>query len=73
MTGNEWTQHFGERLREVRLLRGKTQEEVRSGTGIASKAISRYENGRLIPTLQNTIKLLDFYDIKLEDLLKKMS
>ena len=73
MADNEWSRHFGERLREVRLARGKTQVEVYEGTGIPAENLSRYEHGRLIPSLQNVIKLLEFYDIKLEDLLKKMS
>lgn len=35
---------LGERLRDVRRLRGKTQEQVSEAVGVTEAALSRYEN-----------------------------
>lgn len=49
--------------RKLRELRGvfRTQEEVAEAVGIERTALSRYENGELIPTDRVKLALAEYY------------
>lgn len=57
-------QKIGERLREVRKLRGLTQAQVGELLGgVASITLSRWENGKCEISLSRLIELSIVYDI----------
>lgn len=61
--------NFPERLKKVRLEKNLTQEELAEKTGLASKTISRYENGETIPRNKNIyFKLAEALSSSYEDL-----
>ena len=45
-----------------------TQKELAKATGISQQAISTYENNLKEPTITNCIKLADYYQISLDEL-----
>lgn len=51
----------GERIRELRISRGLTQEELGSVLGVTKGAIQKYENGQIRNFKANTIKQLSNY------------
>ncbi len=60
---------IGRSLKEQRELANLTQGELARQTGLTQAAISRWEDDLRIPSIENCIKLADFYKISLDDLI----
>lgn len=57
---------FQERIKVARTRIGLKQEEVASETGIARTNISKYENGKQEPSIEQLGTLADFYGVSLD-------
>ncbi|MFC5467685.1 helix-turn-helix domain-containing protein [Cohnella suwonensis] len=57
---------MGERLRELRLRRKISQEEVAKHIGITRSAYSHYEINNRQPVYETLIKLAAFFDVSLD-------
>lgn len=57
---------MGERLRELRLQRNISQEEVARQIGITRSAYSHYEINNRQPVYETLIKLAAFFDVSLD-------
>ncbi len=66
---NDSLRAFGERIREVRLMRGLTQIELAQNAGVDRKTISRIENSRFSPSLINVYAIADALEIDPKELL----
>lgn len=60
---------FQERLIEQRKLNRLTQRQLADFLKIAQPSYIRYENGSAEPTLENLVKLADFFDVSVDYLL----
>lgn len=60
---------FQERLIEQRKLNKVTQRELAEYLQIAQPSYIRYENGTSEPSLENLVKLADFFDVSIDYLL----
>ena len=60
---------FQERLIEQRKLNKTTQRELADYLQIAQPSYIRYENGTSEPSLENLVKLADFFDVSIDYLL----
>lgn len=60
---------MGEILRNLRLLNKKSQKEVAETIKISAPAYFKYENGESKPTIENLIKLADYYGVTVDYLL----
>ncbi|TVY02394.1 helix-turn-helix transcriptional regulator [Cohnella terricola] len=58
--------NMGERLRELRLRRKISQEEVARNIGITRSAYSHYEINNRQPVYDTLIKLAVFFDVSLD-------
>ncbi|MBM9466013.1 helix-turn-helix domain-containing protein [Nakamurella leprariae] len=58
----------GARLQAARRATGATLAEVAAATKVSSSTLSRLENGRLRPTLEQLLPLARFYAVPLDDL-----
>jgi len=58
--------NMGERLRELRLRRKISQEEVARHIGITRSAYSHYEINNRQPVYETLIKLAAFFDVSLD-------
>jgi len=56
-------------LREFREMRGLTQAGLGDRSGIAAAAISHFETGQRVPSLESVVKLADALDISIDTLL----
>ncbi|MBQ7236782.1 MAG: helix-turn-helix transcriptional regulator [Clostridia bacterium] len=56
-------------LTELRLANGYTQLDVAAKLRVTYQSYQAYERGIAVPTLQNFIKLADFYDVSLDYLI----
>ena len=55
---------FGNRIKEIRKMRGKTQERVAEDCGVSTSTIARWEAGSLRPNQENQkleVKVDEFY------------
>ena len=59
---------FGEILRQIRLERGMTLEEMANYLGTTKQALSRYERGERIPKITVAAKFADTLNVALETL-----
>lgn len=60
--------NYGEILKEIRTIKGKTLLEVERDTGISNANLSRWENGKVIPSIDFCIRLADYYGVTLDEL-----
>lgn len=57
------------RLKELRLARGFTQQQVAEKLGLnAIDRISKWEAGSKMPSLVNALRLAEIYRVKIEDI-----
>lgn len=57
------------RLKEIRLKRGVSQQEIADSLGLARNTVSGYETGVSEPSIENLIKLADILDVSVDTLL----
>lgn len=62
---------FGDRLAAARKAKSLTQTKLSELSGVARTQIARYENNRVIPTLENVIILADALDTSTDYLLER--
>ena len=61
---------IGDKLKEARLKKNMTQEEVAEKIFVSRQSISNWENNKTYPDIGNVISLSDLYDVSLDELLK---
>ena len=57
-----------QRLREGRLARGRSQEQVAKELGVTRQAVTKWENGASLPSSANLLRLSALLEIPLEEL-----
>lgn len=62
---------FCERLKDLRMAKGITQDEFAKLTGLSRSAVGMYENGKREPNLETLELIADFYNVDLNYLLGK--
>ena len=62
--------HLADNLKQLRAQNGNTQQYVASQIGISCQSYQAYEWGVTVPTLKNFIKLAQFYDVSLDELIR---
>lgn len=60
---------FTQRLKELRLENGMTQQQIASLLNIRQQSYTRYENGTGEPSLQTLIKLAEIFSVSTDYLL----
>lgn len=61
---------IGDKLKNARLDKKLTQEEVAEKLFVSRQSISNWENNKTYPDIGNVIALSDLYQISLDELLK---
>ncbi len=61
---------IGDKLKEARLNKNMTQEEVAEKIFVSRQSISNWENNKTYPDIGNVIALSDLYELSLDELLK---
>lgn len=61
---------IGDKLKEARLKKNMTQEEVAEKIFVSRQSISNWENNKTYPDIGNVIALSNLYEISLDELLK---
>lgn len=57
---------FAERIWELRLERGLTQEELGEIIGVKRFSIYSYEKGRACPEMKGLVALAEFFDVSID-------
>lgn len=60
---------ISDRLRDLRTLKGVSQEEAAESCGMSRIALARYETGTRIPRAENAARLADYYGVTVDYLL----
>ena len=63
--------HLSDNLRKLRYLTGLTQSDMGDVIGLSVKTYAKYEEGRNECSFNTLIKLSEFYNIKIDKLLKQ--
>jgi len=62
------TEQFGARIRELRKIRGITQEQLAEHLGIEQKHVSLIEHGKSYPSLDRLTKIAEALQVPLPEL-----
>ena len=65
--------NFGEEIKFQRIKRNKTLKEVEKDTGISNSNLSRWECGKVLPSINFCVILADYYSISLDELIGRDS
>lgn len=60
---------FGEKLRQLRLEKGITQDALAMQIHVTRQTISGWERGRSEPDIKTIVRLAEFFDIIIDELL----
>lgn len=60
---------YGEGIKHFRLMNKLTQKEIAQEVGCTNNMISNYEIGARTPTIKTLLKLADYYEISVYDLI----
>ena len=60
---------FVERLKELRLERGLSKEQVSKNTGLSRSAISLWEAGKRVPNAEAVVVLAKYFEVTTDFLL----
>jgi len=60
---------FAERIRDLRMEHGLTQEEVGKIIGVKRYAVYSYEKGRACPEMKGLVALADYFEVSTDYLL----
>lgn len=60
--------NYGQLLKEHRKTKGKSLLEVEKETGISNQNLSRWEQGKVIPSIAFCEILADYYEVTLDEL-----
>lgn len=68
VTGNDIRKKFGDRVRELRLAKGWSQEELAFQTEMHRTYLSGIERGERNPALKNIAKIAEALEVSLSEL-----
>lgn len=57
---------FAERIRELRIEKGLTQDELGEVIGVKRYSIYSYEKGRACPEMKSLVALAEFFDVSID-------
>lgn len=57
-------------LKLLRIKKGYTQEQIANKLYISTQAVSKWEKGQSIPSIENLLSLSDIYDISVDELIQ---
>lgn len=60
--------NYGQCFKDLRMERKLSQRDLAKATGISQQAISFWEQDKRTPNMDDCIKLADFYQITLDEL-----
>ncbi len=60
---------LGEKLKQLRKEKGLSQDELAFHSQIDGRLVSRYENGRVMPSVDVIVKIAKAYDVSIDYLL----
>lgn len=61
--------NYGEEIKFQRTKRNKTLKDVEKDTGISNSNLSRWESGKVMPSIDFCVTLADYYGITLDELI----
>lgn len=59
---------YGKLLREQRIANNKTLMDIQRDTGISNVNLSRWESGKVLPSIAFCEQLADYYGISIDEL-----
>ena len=62
--------HFGKNIKLLRKRRGRTQDDMASALEMKRSTLSGYENGVAQPSINNLIKISDYFNISIDTLVR---
>lgn len=62
---------IGKRLKELRMIKGKTQKQMGEFLGVSESQYQQYEYNIRTPELKRIIIIADFFDISIDYLLNR--
>ena len=60
---------LNEKLQELRKNKGLTQEELAAALYVSRTAVSKWESGRGLPSIDSLKQISAFFDVSIDDLL----
>lgn len=71
MKDKEEIMELGEKLKQSRNNKGFSQTNVAEHLNISRQSISKWENGNSYPDLDNLVRLSEYYEVSIDELLKE--
>ena len=61
---------IADKIKNARIQKGYTQEQVAENLLVSRQAISKWENGKTLPDIISIIKMSELYELSLDEMMK---
>lgn len=61
---------IGKKIQQIREQNGMSQEQLAKDLAVTRQAVSKWENGKSLPDIENLMYISDLYGVSLDELVK---
>lgn len=59
----------GKKIKDMRVSSGMTIRDVQNACGVSATAVTKWQNGKAIPTIDNMVILAAIWKVKIDELI----
>jgi len=59
----------GKNIREMRIAAGMTIRDIQDACGVSATAITKWQKGQAVPSIDNMIVLAEIWDVRIDDII----
>ena len=58
----------GRNIHDLRVAAGMTIRDIQAACGVSAAAVTKWQNGHAVPTIDNMIILADIWNVRIDDI-----
>ena len=58
----------GQNIRAMRIAAGMTIKDIQDACGVSATAVTKWQKGRAVPTIDNMVILADIWKVRIDDI-----
>ena len=58
----------GRNIRNLRVAAGMTIRDIQDACGVSAAAVTKWQNGHAVPTIDNMVILADIWNVRIDDI-----
>ena len=59
----------GRNIKDMRMAAGMTIRDIQNACGVSATAVTKWQNGSAVPSIDNMVILADIWNVRIDDIL----